>query len=62
VGRVVSGYTLDGRIFYCETMFACGGPKWHNREFEYAATDKPRTDEFVTHASHALGAYSSAGC
>ena len=59
---VVSGYTPDSRIFYRETMLACGGRKWHNLEFEYPATDKPRMDEFVTRASHALGAYSSAGC
>jgi hypothetical protein len=59
---VVSGFTPDSRIFYRETMLACGGRKWHNLEFEYPATDKPRMDEFVTRASHALGAYSSAGC
>jgi hypothetical protein len=59
---VVSGYTPDSRIFYRETMLACGGRKWHNLEFEYPATDKPRMDEFVTQASHALGAYGSAGC
>src|SRR5215472_10639196 len=27
---VVSGYTPDSRIFYRETMLACGGRKWHN--------------------------------
>jgi hypothetical protein len=60
--RVVSGYTPDSRIFYRETMLACTGRKWHNLEFEYPASDKPRMDEFVARASHALGAYSSAGC
>jgi len=59
---VISGYTTASHIFYRETMLACGGRKWHNLEFEYPATDKPGMDEFVTRASHALGAYSSAGC
>src|SRR5262249_26471790 len=58
----VSGYTPPSRIFYRETMLACGGRKWHYLEFEHPATDKPRMDEFVTQASRALGAYSSAGC
>lgn len=59
---VVSGYTPDNRIFYRETMLACGARKWHNLAFEYPAIDKGRMDEFVTRASHALGAYNSAGC
>jgi 1-aminocyclopropane-1-carboxylate deaminase/D-cysteine desulfhydrase-like pyridoxal-dependent ACC family enzyme len=59
---VVSGYTADNRIFYRKTMLACGGQKWHKLEFEYPASDKRAMDEFVTRASHALGAYSSAGC
>ena len=59
---VVSGYTPDNRIFYRETMLACGARKWHNLEFEYPETDKGRMEEFVTRASHALGAYNSAGC
>jgi Rap1a immunity proteins len=60
--NVVSGYTADNRIFYRKTMLACGGRKWHKLEFEYPASDKRAMDEFVTRASHALGAYSSAGC
>jgi hypothetical protein len=59
---VVSGYTPDRRIFYRETMLACGGRQWHNLEFEYPARDKARMDRFVDRASHALGAYGSAGC
>ena len=57
-----SGYTPDRRIFYRETMLACGGRQWHNLEFEYPASDKARMDRFVDRASHALGAYRSAGC
>jgi hypothetical protein len=60
--NVVSGYTADNRIFYRKTMLACGGRKWHKLEFEYPASDKRAMDGFVTRASHALGAYSSAGC
>jgi hypothetical protein len=59
---VVSGYTPDSRIFYRETMLACGARQWHNLEFDYPVSDKGRMDTFVTRASHALGAYSSAGC
>lgn len=59
---VVSGYTADRRIFYRETMLACGARQWHNLEFEYPLSDKGRMDTFVTRAAHALGAYSSAGC
>jgi hypothetical protein len=59
---VVSGYTVDNRIFYRKTMLACGGHKWHNLELEYPASDKSAMDEFVTRASYALGAYNRAGC
>jgi hypothetical protein len=59
---VVSGYTPNRRIFYRETMLACGGRQWHNLEFEYPAKDKQRMDRFVDRASHALGAYKTAGC
>jgi hypothetical protein len=59
---VVSGYTPANRVFYRETMLACGGQRWHNLEFEYPASSKKRMDEFVTRASHALGAYKNAGC
>lgn len=59
---VVSGYAANNRIFYRKTILACGGRKWHNLAFEYPASDKPAMDEFVTRASYALGAYSSAGC
>jgi hypothetical protein len=58
----ISGYTADDRIFYRETMLACGGRIWHDLAFEYPRSDKLAMDEFVTRASHALGAYSSAGC
>jgi hypothetical protein len=59
---VVSGYTAEGRIFYRQTMLACEGRQWHDLEFEYPASDKDEMNDFVTRASHALGAYNSAGC
>ncbi len=59
---VVSGYTAQNRIFYRETMLACEGRKWHELDFEYPAAAKRRMNEFVDRASHALGAYGSAGC
>jgi serine/threonine-protein kinase len=59
---VVSGYTRDNRVFYRETMLACQGRKWHDLDFEYPASAKPQMNEFVDRASHALGAYGSAGC
>ncbi len=58
----ISGYTANGRIFYRETALACGGRMWHDLAFEYPRSDKLAMDEFVTRASHALGAYNRAGC
>lgn len=58
---VLSGYK-GSRIFYRRATLACAGRAWHYLEFEYPRAQKRAFDEFVTHASYALKAYSNEGC
>ena len=59
---VVSGFRGDNRIFYRKAMLACSNTAWHEIEFEYPATQKRAYDQFVTQASHRLGAHRNEGC